>query len=59
MDQLTKKLYKRHNLCKLCNNHYGSDLDYDNGNCPVCIQKMSSRRSRLSEGQSKSKQEGK
>lgn len=46
MDEVTRMLYKRYKLCKLCNNHYGSDVIYDNGNCPVCIQNHSKRSSK-------------
>lgn len=48
MDNLTKSIYKRNKICKICEQKYGSDQTYDNGNCPICIQKYSQRKSRLS-----------
>lgn len=48
MDNLTKAIYKRNRICKICGNYYGSDKEVDNGNCPICIQKYADKKSRLS-----------
>lgn len=43
MDNLTKAIYKRNRICKICERKYGSDQECDNGNCPICIQKFSKK----------------
>ena len=46
-DKTLEQIYKRNRICINCESPYGSDLEKDNGLCPVCSCKRDGKSSRL------------
>jgi rubrerythrin len=47
MDKIEEAIYRHEHICTLCNGHYGSDYDADDGVCPVCQERTHDRHSRF------------
>lgn len=55
MNEEQKDILKYYKVIKICSNSscnrpYGTDMPFDNGICPICLNKLMDRHSKLDKG---------